>query len=194
MNERTKCIAKSAVLAALSTTSLLVATYVVSFVVNVLCVAFAAIATSVIVFDKPKRVSWAILIYVASVLLSGMLGGLSRPIAFLVYAIVVAPYLITHVWVDEYIKPYMLRWLIKFVVMTALCLLFFLAMSPLFPSVKFVLDAMASLPMRLFSVDKAAGVAIILSACAVAGGATIPLLDLMVRFVKKQYKRVPYSK
>lgn len=194
MNERTKCIAKSAVLAALSTMSLLVATYVVSFAVNIICVGLAAIATSVILFDNPKRLPWALIIYVVSVILAMMLGGMSRPIAFLVYGLVVAPYLITHVWVDENVKPYMLRWLIKFIVMTALCLLFFLAMSPLFPSVKMVLDAMASLPMRLFKVGKTAGIVIILTFCALAGGTTIPLLDLAVRFIKKQYRRVPYAR
>ena len=194
MNERTKCIAKSAVLAALSTMSLLVATYVVSFVLNIICVALAAIATSVILYDGAKRLPWALIIYVASVLLAVMLGGLSRPIAFLVYGIVVAPYLIMHVWVDEHVKPYMLRWLIKFLVMTALCLLFFLAMSPLFPTVKMVLDAMGSVPMKFLPVNKTQGIVIMLAACALSGGATIPLLDLIVRFIKKQYRRVPYAR
>ena len=194
MNERTKSIAKSAVLAALSTMSLLVATYVVSFAVNIICVALAAIATSVILFDNPKGLAWAILIYVVSVILAVMLGGMARPIAFLVYGLVVAPYLIVHVWVDEHVKYYMLRWLIKFVVMTALCLLFFLAMSPLFPTVKMVLDFLGSVPMKFLPVDKTQGIAIMLSACALSGGATIPLWDLMVRFITKQYRRVPHSK
>lgn len=176
--------------AALSTLMLLIATYAPSFVINILSVTVAAIATAMIIFDDSAKAPWALMIYFVTVLLTFALGGLSRPMALLAYSIIVGPYFIFHIWADEYLKNYFLRWLLKFIVMTALCLLFFLALSPLFPTVKMVLDAISSLPMKWFGVNKIQGEAISLSACALSGGATIPLVDLFFRYVKKLYIRV----
>ena len=67
-------------------------------------------------------------------------------------------------------------------------------MCPFFPSVLQVLDVMASVPIKLFGVNRILGRVISLSACALAGGLTIPLIDFVFKYVKKIYNRIVREK
>ena len=190
MNERIRCVTRSSTCVALCTLALLIATHTPTVVINVICVGAAAIVTSIIMFNRPSRVSWAIIIYLVSIFFTVIMGGLSRPMALLAYAIVIAPYVMFHIWISELTQNYLVQFIFKFVVMTGLCILFFLTLSPLISSVGKVLDIMASLPMKWFNLDRTKGIVVIFSFCAVAGGTMIPFIDLLFKRVKKSFNLV----
>ncbi|HCJ01524.1 MAG TPA: hypothetical protein DHV31_01395 [Clostridiales bacterium] len=188
--ERILMIAKTAALSALSTVLLLVSVYLPLISVSVIFVFFAAVTTASLLYESADNLKWAVTVYFVTFMLAFFCGGMMRPISLVVYGMVLAPYFVMSLWSDARIKNPILRFSVKAVVMPGLCVLFFVALSPLFDNVKQVMEAMASLPMYLFKVGFLPGIVIAFSACAFVGTISIPIIDIVLHRFKNIYVKL----
>lgn len=192
-NRRTVIIAKAACFSGLAAVCLLVPTFLSLISINIVFVFMSALSTAAMLFESYKNWRWCLIIYFVTIVVAFICGGVAKPLLIAVYALVMAPYFIFSNWMDARVKMWIIRFVFKSAVMTTVCVMFFVVMSPIVESVNMVMVKLGELPLKLFHMQDAPlllGIVIAFSVLGIAGNATIPIIDFVVDRFRKIYLRM----